>query len=113
MTDTIAEQILSEHLVEGKIEEGSEIGLTIDQTLTQDATGTMVYLEFESLGIPAVKPQTAVSTTIDSYSRAPRNLGSSFHPRATVFLIMCIGNDLVFRDRRFWAPTVTRPRAAV
>ena len=61
MKDTIAEQILSEHLVEGKIEEGSEIGLTIDQTLTQDATGTMVYLEFESLGIPAVKPQTAVS----------------------------------------------------
>jgi aconitate hydratase len=61
MKDTIAEQILSEHLVEGKIEEGSEIGLTIDQTLTQDATGTMVYLEFESLGIHAVKPQTAVS----------------------------------------------------
>ncbi|TKJ37750.1 MAG: aconitate hydratase [Planctomycetes bacterium B3_Pla] len=61
MKDTIAEQILSEHLVEGKIEEGSEIGLTIDQTLTQDATGTMVYLEFESLGISAVKPQTAVS----------------------------------------------------
>ncbi|MHC4147281.1 MAG: aconitate hydratase [Planctomycetota bacterium] len=61
MKDTIAEQILSEHLVEGKIEKGSEIGLTIDQTLTQDATGTMVYLEFESLGIPAVKPQTAVS----------------------------------------------------
>lgn len=61
MKDTIAEQILSAHLVEGKLEEGFEIGLTIDQTLTQDATGTMVYLEFESLGIPVVKPQIAVS----------------------------------------------------
>ena len=61
MKDTIAEQILSEHLVEGKLEEGAEIGLAIDQTLTQDATGTMVYLEFESLGIPRVKSKIAVS----------------------------------------------------
>jgi aconitate hydratase len=61
MTDTIAEQILSKHLVEGKLVEGAEIGLKIDQTLTQDATGTMVYLEFETLGITKVKPETAVS----------------------------------------------------
>ncbi len=61
MRDTVAEQILSAHLVEGKLEEGAEIGLKIDQTLTQDATGTMVYLEFESLGIPTVKPEVAVS----------------------------------------------------
>ena len=61
MKDTIAEQILNAHMVEGKIEEGAEIGLAIDQTLTQDATGTIVYLEFESLGIAAVKPEIAVS----------------------------------------------------
>ena len=61
MKDTIAEQILSEHLVEGKLAVGEEIGLTIDQALTQDATGTMVYLEFASLGIPTVKSSTAVS----------------------------------------------------
>lgn len=61
MRETIAERILSAHLVEGKLEEGAEIGLKIDQTLTQDATGTMVYLEFESLGIPTVKPEIAVS----------------------------------------------------
>ena len=60
MRDTIAEHILSAHLVEGKIEPGAEIGLKIDQTLTQDATGTMVYLEFESLGIPTAKPEVAV-----------------------------------------------------
>ena len=61
MKDTIAEQILTEHLVEGKLEEGAEIGLAIDQTLTQDATGTMVYLEFETLGIPTVQSKVAVS----------------------------------------------------
>ena len=61
MKDTIAEQILSEHLVEGKLAEGQEVGLTIDQALTQDATGTMVYLEFASLGIPTIKSSTAVS----------------------------------------------------
>jgi len=61
MKDTIAEQILSEHLVEGKLVAGEEIGLTIDQALTQDATGTMVYLEFESLGLPRVKSKVAVS----------------------------------------------------
>lgn len=61
MKDTIAGQILSEHLIEGELKQGEEIGLTIDQTLTQDATGTMVYLEFESMGIPRVKPTVAVS----------------------------------------------------
>ncbi len=61
MKDTIAEKILSEHLVEGRLEAGCEIGLSIDQTLTQDATGTMVYLEFESLGLDTVKADVAVS----------------------------------------------------
>jgi aconitate hydratase len=61
MKDTIAEQILKEHLVEGKLEVGAEIGLSIDQILTQDATGTIVYLEFESLGVSTVKPATVVS----------------------------------------------------
>ena len=61
MKDTIAEQILNAHLVEGKLTEGTEIGLAIDQTLTQDATGTMVYLEFESMGLSEIKVSTAVS----------------------------------------------------
>ena len=61
MRDTIAEKILKEHLLEGRLEEGAEIGLAIDQTLTQDATGTMVYLEFESLGLDAAKSAVAVS----------------------------------------------------
>ncbi len=61
MKGTIAEKILSSHIVEGRLESGSEIGIKIDQTLTQDATGTMVYLEFESLGLERVKVDLAVS----------------------------------------------------
>ena len=61
MKDTLTEGILSQHLVDGELSPGSEIGLRIDQTLTQDATGTMVYLEFESLGMDRVEPEVAVS----------------------------------------------------
>ena len=52
---TIAEKIIKEHLVSGEMKCGEEIGLRIDQTLTQDATGTMAYLEFETMEIPSVK----------------------------------------------------------
>jgi aconitate hydratase len=61
MRGTIAGRIIEDHLVEGRLAPGEEIGLRIDQTLTQDATGTMVYLEFESLGIDRVRAERAVS----------------------------------------------------
>lgn len=61
MKDTITERLLTDHLVDGKLQQGNEIGLSIDQVLTQDATGTVVYLEFESMGIPRAKPSIAVS----------------------------------------------------
>ena len=58
---TIAQKIIKEHLLEGEMIPGSEIGLRIDQTLTQDATGTMAYLEFEAMGIPRVKTELSVA----------------------------------------------------
>ncbi len=61
MKGTIAERILDEHKVSGELTPGKEIALGIDQTLTQDATGTLVYLEFEAMGIDRVKPEVAVS----------------------------------------------------
>lgn len=61
MGKTIAEKILEAHLLSGKMEQGQEIGLRIDQTLTQDATGTMAYLEFETMGIPRVKTERSVA----------------------------------------------------
>lgn len=61
MGQTLTEKILSAHLVDGVMEKGSEIGIRIDQTLTQDATGTMAYLEFEAMGVPRVKTERSVA----------------------------------------------------
>ncbi|MBF0476060.1 MAG: aconitate hydratase [Deltaproteobacteria bacterium] len=61
MAQNITQKILSAHLVEGRLETGQEIGIKIDQTLTQDATGTMAYLEFETLGLDRVKTEVSVS----------------------------------------------------
>lgn len=58
---TLTEKILKAHVVDGKFEKGAEIGIKIDQTLTQDATGTMAYLEFEAMGIPRVKTERSVA----------------------------------------------------
>ena len=61
MGKTIAQKIIAAHLVAGDMTVGSEIALKIDQTLTQDATGTMAYLEFETMGIPKVKTELSVA----------------------------------------------------
>lgn len=61
MSEGIAERIIKQHLVRGKYGAGGEIGIKIDQTLTQDATGTMVYLQLESLGLD--KPATELSVS--------------------------------------------------
>lgn len=61
MADNVTYKILKNHIVEGKLEKGTPIGIRIDQTLTQDATGTMAYLQFESLGLERVKNELAVS----------------------------------------------------
>lgn len=58
---TLAEKIIAAHLVEGEMVPGSEIGIRIDHTLTQDATGTMAWLEFEAMGLERVRTERAVS----------------------------------------------------
>ncbi len=58
---TLAQKILKNHLVSGEMVAGQEIGIKIDQTLTQDATGTMAYLEFEAMGVPRVKTEKSVA----------------------------------------------------
>ena len=58
---TIAQKIIKAHLLSGEMTVGSDIGLKIDQTLTQDATGTMAYLEFEAMGVPRVKTEKSVA----------------------------------------------------
>jgi len=61
MAGTVAEKIIEGHLVKGKLEPGSEISIRVDHTLTQDATGTMVFLEFMAMGIPKVKTELSAS----------------------------------------------------
>ncbi len=58
---TLAEKIIKNHLVTGEMVKGTDIGIRIDQTLTQDATGTMAYLEFEAMGIDRVRTERSVA----------------------------------------------------
>ena len=61
MGKTITRKIIEEHLISGSFMPGAQIGIKIDQTLTQDATGTMAYLQFESMNVPTVKTELSVS----------------------------------------------------
>jgi len=61
MAKNLVYKILEAHLVEGKLDPGTEIAIRIDQTLTQDATGTMAYLQFEAMDVPRVKTEVSVS----------------------------------------------------
>jgi aconitate hydratase len=61
MDETLTHKIIREHLADGEMRVGTEIGIRIDQTLVQDATGTMVWMQFEEFGVPRVKSQTSVT----------------------------------------------------
>ena len=61
MGQSLTNKILSAHLVSGNLKPGEEIAVRIDRTLTQDATGTMAYLQFEAIGVPKVKTDLSVS----------------------------------------------------
>ena len=61
MSQNIAQKIISRHLLSGEMKAGEEISLRIDQTLTQDSTGTMTYLQFEAMGIDKVKTDKSVA----------------------------------------------------
>lgn len=61
MGKTLSQKIIEPHIIDGKFEKGSEIGILIDSTLTQDATGTLAYLQFEAMGVPKVQTEISVS----------------------------------------------------
>ena len=61
MGKSLTQKLIEAHLVSGSTEPGAEVALRIDQTLTQDATGTMAYLEFESMGIDRVRTKRSVA----------------------------------------------------
>jgi aconitate hydratase len=61
MGDNLFEKLTKSHRVSGEAKAGAEVGIRIDQTLTQDALGTMAYLQFEAMGIPKVRTKLSVS----------------------------------------------------
>ena len=101
---TIAQKIIKAHMLSGEMTVGSEVALKIDQTLTQDATGTMAYLEFETMGLDRVKTERSVAyidhntlqsglktpTTTVTYSRLPKNTAFTSRAPETAFAIRCI-----------------------
>ena len=72
---TLTEKIIKNHIIDGEMIKGTEIGLRIDQTLTQDATGTMAYLQFEAMGIDRVKTERSLAY-IDHNTPRKRHLPS-------------------------------------
>jgi Aconitase A len=124
---SIAQKIIKEHLVSGEMIQGTEIGLRIDQTLTQDATGTMAYLELEAMNIDRVKTQLSVAyidhnTLQAGFENADdhryiqsvaEKYGVVSRVRATESAIRFISNASAFRERRLSVQTATRRLQAV
>ena len=124
---TIAQKILKAHLVDGEMALGQEIGLKIDQTLTQDATGTMAYLQFEAMGVDQVKTERSVAyidtipcspasrmrTTTNISVLSLRSTASTIRRQATASAIRCIWSASASPAKPCLALTATPPQAAV
>ena len=85
MGTNLTYKILQEHLVEGELLPGEEIGIRIDQCLTQDATGTTAFLLFEAMKIPRVKCELAVSSTSGRSATHATNCCRSYQMPAAMF----------------------------
>ena len=111
---TLAQKILKAHLVEGEMIKGKEIGIKIDQTLTQDATGTMAYLEFEAMGVPRVKTEKSVAyidhntlhktvlktlTTTDLSEAYAKSTAYTFQDPATEYVTRFTSNVSAFPEK--------------
>lgn len=102
---TLGQKLIKTHLVSGDMTPGSEVGIRIDQTLTQDATGTMAYLEFEAMGVERVRTELSVAyidhNTLQTgglktrmitalFKRYAKSTAFDFPAPATAFAIRCI-----------------------
>ena len=121
MRKNVTQKLIESHLVEGRMQAGEEVGLKIDQTLTQDATGTMVMLELEAMGLRRVKrnflPNTWITTcfkpisktrTIIFFCAAPaKSLESGIAVPEMASAIRCTWSASAFPVRRCSARTAT------
>lgn len=120
----LTQKIFKEHLVSGELVPGKEVSIKIDQTLTQDATGTMSYLQFEALGLDRVKTELSVSyvdhnmlqtgfENADDHrylQTVAARYGIVFPVRETAFAIRSILNDSENPGRRCWVPIAILPQ---
>ncbi|BCJ86966.1 hypothetical protein [Effusibacillus dendaii] len=127
MGKNLTQKIPGAHLVSGEMEAGKEIAIRIDQTLTQDATGTMAYLQFEAMGVPKVKTELSVSYVDHNMLQSgfenaddhrflqtiAAKQASIFQDLATGIVIRCIWNGLPNRAKRCSASIPTHPLPAV
>src|SRR5512132_3187422 len=105
MGKNIVQKIIDAHYVAGEKKPGKEVAVRIDQTLTQDATGTMAYLQPEAMGVPRAKTQ-APTTSISR--RWPPGTESSIPARGTESATRSTWSGSAPPARRCWAPTPTR-----
>ena len=126
MGENIVRKILKAHLKDGELTAGTEIGIRIDQTLTQDATGTMAYLQFEAMGLGEIKTDLSVSyvdhNTVqvgfennDDHrycSRLPESTASYSRARVTASATRYTSSASASRAPRCWEATAIRPPAA-
>ena len=109
---TLAEKILKAHVVDGEFVKGNEIGIKIDQTLTQDATGTMAYIEFEAMGIDQVRTERSVAYIDHNTLQSGSTVFTPPVPE-TASAIRYISNVSPLPERHSSAPTAILPHAAV
>lgn len=121
-----AQKLISAHLVSGDLTPGGEIAIRIDQTLTQDSTGTMAYLQLEAMGTEQVKTKRSVAyidhnmlqsgfENADDHKyiqTVAAKHGIWFSRPATAYVTRCILSASPFPGRPCWARTATRPPAA-
>ena len=124
MGKTLAYKILEQHLVEGSMIPGEEIKIKIDQTLTQDSTGTMVYLQLEAMDVDKIQTELSVAyidhntlqkTQMTTSSSRALQSATAFcsQSRATASAISFTLRISAFREKPCWALTATRLPAAV
>ena len=111
MGKSLTQKLIEAHLVSGSTEPGAEVALRIDQTLTQDATGTMAYLEFESMGIDRVRTKRSVAyvdhnnpalktpMTTAIFRPLPQSTASGSPVPATASVIRSIWSASAFPER--------------
>ena len=101
---TVAEKIIKAHLVKGEMKTGKEIAIKIDQTLTQDSTGTMAYLQFEALGVDRVKTKKSIAYIDHNMLQSgPENVPIL----RKILTIVCLSATLRVHSQASWRVALT------